>query len=715
MPEAVPYHKIRLLQILPRLDSGGVERGTVDLACALRKDGHFSLVISHGGRLVDVLRDHDVLHIKMPVHTKNPLAIIRHGFQLARIIGDYDINVIHARSRAPAWSALLAARLTKIPLITTFHGTYNFSQGLSGRLKKFYNSIMVRGDRVIAISGFIKDHILKNYTSFLTSPDVSSIVQIDRAVDLKAFSRKSVSLTRPQKLREKWQILPGQKVLLVPARFTRWKGQLVVLKALVSIVKKEPSVVAVFLGSDQGRLAYMKEMETFVRESHLEKHVRFVDHEEDMPGAFAAATMMVHASTDPEAFGRVITEAQAMEVPVVASNLGEPGRMIVEGVTGFLHQAGNSDHLAEQILHVLGTDTSDVIMNALSHVKTHYDQHVFVEKNLAVYQDVMTHYGRAEIHREPKTILVIRHGAFGDIVKSTGVFKALRANHPHAHITLLTAPDFVEFVKSLEFFDQVMVDERRQSLTGYWQITTQIHQGAFDVIYDLQGTNRTERYYHLLCWRYGRSSFRWSGKAKGCHYPHDESRLIPMHPYDRLADQLYNAGLLLQGQRHLQPDVSHLHPTCALDVPTSFGLLIPGSSAATVEKRWPPLFYGEIASKLWDKGVVPVIIGSTLEKPLVEMILKKCPQVLDLTGKTSYLDILALARQAQCVIGNDTGPMYMASLAGKPTFIPWSNYCHESLTAPRGDHIHVIHEPLLVNLLPSRLWTVIQKSVFAHG
>ena len=305
-----------------------------------------------------------------------------------------------------------------------------------------------------------------------------------------------------------------------------------------------------------------------------------------------------------------------------------------------------------------------------------------------------------------QNILVIRHGAFGDIVKSLGAFQIISENHKNDHITLLTMPLFEGFCKKTEFFDEVMLDERERSFSHYLKITNQIHDKEFDLIYDLQGSKRTGRYFKILNFR---RKIQWSGNVKGCAFYQKMSQKKVLHPYERLAEQLRIAGLDLKGKMSLQPDLSWLKMGLSLTLPRKFALMIPGSSPRTLEKRWPALFYADLATRLKDRGFETVIVGGPDETPIAQEIKQRSPLVLDLTGKTELHDILGIAHRAKVIVGNDTGPLFLACASGNPTFVPWSNYCKAELNAPRGDNVSLFEEPILSNLNPDRLWHALEK------
>ncbi len=369
-----------VLQIVPRLSIGGVERGTVDIATALREAGARSLVVSSGGEMVRELERAGVEHITLPSDTKNPVTMAANARRLARIVGEKQVDILHARSRAPAWSAWRAARATKRPLVTTFHGTY----GLGNKVKQRYNAVMTRGARVIAISDFIAEHVQRIYKT-----DPAHITVIHRGVDTAVFDPKLVPPARIIQLSNRWRLPDGVPVVMLPGRLTRWKGQTVFVEALAKLQRRD--LCAVIVGPNQGRTAYSEELEDMVRDRDLGSVARLVDETRDMPAALMLADIVVSASTDPEAFGRVIAEAGAMGRPVIASDHGGAREQIIEGETGWLVPPGDADALAaaiERALSVSKIARASMAKLAMKRVRENFSKASMCEKTLALYREV---------------------------------------------------------------------------------------------------------------------------------------------------------------------------------------------------------------------------------------------------------------------------------------------------------------------------------------
>jgi glycosyltransferase involved in cell wall biosynthesis len=370
-----------IMQVLPSLVTGGVERGAADVAAALVAAGWKSIVVSEGGPMVREIERAGAIHVTLPVASKNPFTMRKNVGRLVEVGRAHGVDLVHARSRAPAWSARSAARQLGVPFVTTFHGTYNFGNPI----KRWYNSIMARGTRVIAISDFIAKHAIENYG---VSPAIVRVIH--RGVDIARFDPARVSAERVIKLARDWRLPDGLPVIMLPGRLTRWKGQTLLIDAAAKLGRRD--VVVLFVGSDQGRTSYRRELENLVRKRGLEGIVRIVDHCNDMAAAYMLADVVVSASTDPEAFGRVVAEAQAMGRPVVAPEHGGAPEILKPGETGWLFRAGDSDGLAEALRAALALDPAardDLAGHAIAHVNDRFTKARMCAATLDVYEEVL--------------------------------------------------------------------------------------------------------------------------------------------------------------------------------------------------------------------------------------------------------------------------------------------------------------------------------------
>ena len=346
--------ELKVLQVIPKLGYGGAETGCYDLAHYLPENNCSSYIVTSGGELLKFIDRKKVKVIKLPVHSKNPLLMLFNSIALIFIILLNNISIVHARSRAPAWSCLFATKITRRKFVTTFHGTYNFKNSI----KKFYNSVMVRSDLIIAGSNFIFSHINQNYPKYLDLK--KKFLVIFRGINVDYFDSSTTLDTEENRLTSDWEVDKNKKMILMPGRLTAWKGQETFIEAL-NLVNKElgfESFNAVILGSDQGRDIYTKKIKRLAEQYRLTSQLKFIEHCKNMPLAYKISDIAVSASVEPEAFGRVAVEAQSMEKPIIASDIGGSNETIVDNVTGFLFQSGNAEALSEKIVEALQLDES---------------------------------------------------------------------------------------------------------------------------------------------------------------------------------------------------------------------------------------------------------------------------------------------------------------------------------------------------------------------
>lgn len=369
-----------VLQVLPSLVGGGVERGTVEMATALSRAGWTALVVSSGGPMVHEVERAGAKHIQLPVQSKSPFAIRRNAGLLARVIEEHGVNLVHVRSRAPAWSALSACRRTGARFVTTVHGPYSF--GIP--FKRLYNSVMTRGERVIAISEFIRSYILDNYRKV----DPDAVRLIHRGVNIEIFDPEKVSAARVIQLAEQWRLPDGVPVVMLPGRLTRWKGHRVLFEALRQI--RERPMRCLIVGG--GREGYRSELEGLVQKFGLQSVVHLVGDCRDMAAAYKIADVVVSASTAPEAFGRVVAEAQAMGKPVIAPNHGAAPEIIQHDATGWLVPPANPAALADALERALDLDTAarEALANrAIVRIRDEFTTAKMCAATLDVYRELL--------------------------------------------------------------------------------------------------------------------------------------------------------------------------------------------------------------------------------------------------------------------------------------------------------------------------------------
>jgi glycosyltransferase involved in cell wall biosynthesis len=379
--DAVEQPRRTVLQVLPALDTGGVERSTIDIAEALVAAGWRALVASAGGAMEHELRRVGADHVHLPLSAKNPFVIQANKARLVALVEAEAVDLIHARSRAPAWSALAAARHTGRPFVTTFHGAYNFNNPI----KRQYNSVMAKGDRVIANSNFIADHLARHY-----HPDPARVRVVPRGIDFDLFDPERVAGERMIRLAERWRLPDGAPMVLLPGRLTRWKGHRVLVEALALLDR--PEVRCLMVGSDQGRRSYHRQLERQIKARGLDRNVHIVDHCDDMPAAFMLADVVVSASLDPEAFGRVAVEAQAMGRPTIATDHGGARDTLVDGETGWLTPPGDAHALAAALNEAIDIEPAEraaLAARAMARARAKFSKQAMCAATLAIYEELL--------------------------------------------------------------------------------------------------------------------------------------------------------------------------------------------------------------------------------------------------------------------------------------------------------------------------------------
>lgn len=377
-----------ILQIVPTLNAGGAERTTIDIAAALAREGFTSLVASEGGRMVAELDAVGGEWIRMPVNAKSPLSLHANARRLAELIRARNIKLVHARSRAPAWSALWATRRTGTAFVTTWHGAYSGESAA----KRFYNSVMLRGDAVIANSQWTAEHIRSFY-----SCRPKKLVIIPRGVDPVAFEPGNISFERVARLRAEWNAREGDIVILFPGRLSRRKGQLVLIDALAQL-RKYQNLRAVLAGEATRRDEYAGEIARAIERQGLVSAVTLAGHVQDMPAAYLAADIVVFTTIEPEGFGRVAAEAGAMERPVIATDHGGTREIVLPGLSGFLVPPGDAGALAAALRTLLeagGEGRAAMGVRGRAHVHDHFTLARMTTDTLALYRELLgAHAGK---------------------------------------------------------------------------------------------------------------------------------------------------------------------------------------------------------------------------------------------------------------------------------------------------------------------------------
>ncbi len=380
--------KINVLQVIPKLGYGGAETGCYDIAHYLAEKDCGSFIATSGGELLKFVKKNKVKIFRIPVHSKNPFLILLNIFILSFLIILKKINIVHARSRAPAWSCYFACLLTNTVFVTTFHGTYNFNN----KFKKFYNSVMVKSKLTIAGSNFIFGHVNDNYNEYLNKKKKLRV--IFRGINIDYFSQKNISLLKQEKLKKEWSLDPNKFTILLPGRLTYWKGQENFIEALNILIEDYDlnNFQAVLLGSDQGRKVFSKKLLSLVERYSLTKKIKFIHHCQEMPLAYSLADVVVSASIEPEAFGRVAVEAQSMSKPIIASNIGGSKETVLNKKSGFLYKFDDPRELAKNLNTVIQFNQEELKLmgnEGRKNVAKKFDVEVMCDSNLREYKKLL--------------------------------------------------------------------------------------------------------------------------------------------------------------------------------------------------------------------------------------------------------------------------------------------------------------------------------------
>ena len=380
--------KINVLQVIPRLGYGGAETGCYDIAHYLAEQNCGSYIATSGGDLLKFVKKSKVKVFKIPVHSKNPLIIILNTIMMTFLILIKKINIVHARSRAPAWSCYFACLMTNTIFVTTFHGTYNYKS----KLKKFYNSIMLRSKLTIAGSNFIFGHINDNYSEYLNKHKKLRV--IFRGINVDYFNSKNISILKQEKLKREWSIDPNKFIILMPGRLTYWKGQEKFIESLNILIEDYnfTNFHAILLGSDQGRKVYSKKLFSLVERYSLTKKISFINHCGEMPLAYSLADVVVSASIEPEAFGRIAVESQSMGKPIIASNIGGSKETVLNKKTGFLYKHDDPRELAKSLNTVIQLNQEELKLmgnEGRKNVTKKFDVDLMCDSNLREYKKLL--------------------------------------------------------------------------------------------------------------------------------------------------------------------------------------------------------------------------------------------------------------------------------------------------------------------------------------
>ena len=633
---------MNILQILPSMDIGGVETGTVDLARYLARHGHKTVVVSGGGRLVRELDAVNVRHYTMPVGRKSPVNLFGMVRALARIIRSENIGIVHARSRMPALIAYIACKMTDRRFITTAHGYYS---------RHPMSAPMSWGRYVIVASNVMAKHM----TGAFGVPH-SRIRLIPRGVDLSRF-----------KLRSPKANAQGSFTIGMVSRITPLKGHADFIRAVAILSRQIPRLKAVIVGQAP-KEKYLEDLELLVRRLGLSQTVEFTGPRADVPEVMAGLDVLVSATVTPEAFGRSIIEAQATGVPVVATGVGGVVDIVEDQRTGLLCAPGDPKDLAAKVLRIYrDRDLAGRIASAARRtVESEFNLERMMERTIAVYEEAM----------KKANILVIKISAIGDVILSVPSLRAIRQKYPDASIKVLVGLRAREVLDGCPYIDDRIVCDlkgRDAGMRGLFGLGARLRKECFDIVIDLQN-NRTS---HLLAFlslagrRYGYENGKWSFLLNN-RIKDDAPYLDPLeHQFRTLA----LAGVRPSDRRlELWPSAhdenqagKFISDNWAGGVKELIGINVRASSR-WLSKNWPPPFIAELCDRLArERGARAVLTGSAEDAELAGAIARNArSKPLVAAGKTSVMELAALMKRFRVYLTPDSAPMHVAAAVGTP-------------------------------------------------
>jgi lipopolysaccharide heptosyltransferase II len=661
---------MNVLQVIPELNVGGVETGTVDFAKYLVKHGHKAVVVSNGGELVTGLEALGARHYRLPVHQKSLWAFLRRARALRKIILDEHIDIVHARSRVPAWISYFACRHTKAAFITTCHGFYK---------NRLFSQVMGWSKLVIVPSKVIARHMIEN---FKVAP--CSIRCIPRSVDLEKFSQPGPP--------------PGRStcVVTIIGRLTPLKGHTFFLKAMAKVVRSVPYAKIWVAGEAPAkRPAYKQELQMLARRLGLESHVEFLGNRRDIPQVLERTDILVLSTVTPEAFGRVILEAQAAGVPVVATNVGGVVDIIDDGETGLLVFPKDTDAMAEAVVR-LAKDRAlagRLVARAKIKLQNNFTVDHMASKTVEVYEELL----------RSKNILVIKIGSLGDVVLVTASLKALRKKFPEAKIHVLVGKESRKILQNCPYLDGIIVYDVHGEDKGWWplfKLSKKLRKYRFDISVDFQNNRKS----HLLSFlsfareSYGYNNGKW-GFLLSQPVKDIDKNLSPVAHQFQILERL---NIAYKDNLHLEIWPSAEDDRYARELLESgwlghavniVGINI-SASAKWPTKNWPVEHMARLCDMLAAKSVWVLITGMAKDVPTVRQLLSLSKsKPANFVGKTDVLQLAALIKRCKVFVTPDSAPLHIAAAVRTPVvafFGPTDSRWH----IPPGKRIVVLEKKL---------------------
>ncbi len=634
---------MKILQILPELKVGGVETGTVDLAKYLIEHGHRAVVVSNGGPLVAELEKLGVNHYVLPVHQKDIFTMRSCIKKLEKIIVAEGVDIVHARSRVPAWIAFFACRRTSAEFLTTCHGYYG---------SHLFSQVMGWAKRVIVPSTVIGQHMVEHF-----KVPKENIRLIPRSVDVERFSVPR-------------ETLEGQSsfTIAIVGRLTPLKGHTFFLQAMAKVVRFMPFVKIWVIGdAPDNKESYRQELELLVKHLGLVDHVEFLGNRRDIPELLARTDVVVLSTVTQEAFGRVILEAQCAGAAVVATRVGGVVEIIDDGETGLLVPPRDPDAIAQQVLRLLKDRklAQSLVSNAQQKIQEQFTLERMASQTIRVYEELLTSHH----------ILVIKLTSIGDVVLATASLKALRAKFPKAKIYCLVSQSCREVLSRCPYLDGVIIfdaKDRDRGLGGLWRLSRRLRQYKFDKVIDLQNNRKS----HLLSFlSFPKESFGYAGKWGLLLTQRLKNRKERIHPVQHQFKVLNLLGIDYQGTERLElwpsrSDEQYIQELLETEWVGNFGNLIGYNFSASAQwptKNWPLAHLARLCDLLSVHNYRVVLTGTERDRDAAQQLLKMSkskPAIL--AGKTDLGQLTALIKRCKVFVTADSSPLHIAAAVGTP-------------------------------------------------
>jgi len=637
---------MNILQILPELNVGGVETGTLDMARELVKLGHKAVVVSNGGELVKELQEAGAIHYQLPVQNKSILVITRNVSKLVEIIRKENIDIVHARSRAPAWSAYWAARKTGKIFITTCHGYYS---------KHIFSYVMGWGKRVIVLSNVIARHMIEDF-----AVPYERIRLIARSVDLEKFRYISPEIKRKEVFN-----------VGIIARLTPIKGHLSFIKAM-SKVSRQILKLKIWIVGDApaNKLSYKEQVQVLVHRLNLWHCTEFLGNQRDIPAILANLDLLVLATTTQEAFGRVIIEAQAAGVPVIATRVGGTIDIIEDGVNGLLVSPDDPANMSTAVIKIYQDKAlaKKIAENAYKKVKEKYNLGLMVKNTLGVYREA----------RENFNILLIKFSSVGDVILSTAAIRAVRKKFPPSYkISFLVGAESKDVLLGCPYIDELIVCDLKnkdKGIAGLWNLGRVLRKKNFDLVIDLQNNRKS----HILSAlsmaleRYG-----YNNKKFGFLLNHSITDKKPaIDPLTHQFEMLKLLDIKLDGGQHLElwPSPKDEHyiegflGSAWLSANQKFIGINLSASSRWMSKNWPLTRIAKLCEELSRRDILVIVTGTEKDAPQANTLMScaKNIKIINACGKTTINQLACLIKKCAVYVSSDSAPLHIAASMATP-------------------------------------------------